>query len=920
MSRQVLKAKRFVGGHGWVTLAVVALVVLVGAAAALAAGSNRSTSLKNAANGISTLSTTADSCGYSGTSTSTTAALNTVVFNESTDAKAISLGGNPANPTVNYYYSDEHALTLGATSNGGVVSPFAPAAYGTSTNPYSDYGLMSNGTPIAGRNPLRVGDLTAKDSLHRPIYPSAFVTDVTGISSSSAAYKAGDWQNLNTPSTGTNGAQAPGFIAGTWKVYAGPSTSTGDPGSGNPLTVGTTNGLGPNADNYPGVNISGASSLEKYTAETRWAAAGLMAWNPNTSTWEPSLLPGHTYRVQVIAHDGDQNQSGGDVGEACQIISLPGISTVATGDTMHADGTATVGDTATVSGVNTPLPSGTNKITFSVYGPDPTPGTDTTDDCTAGNLVGSKDVALNSTTPSGQYPTSFTVTSAGDYHFTAQLVLGGVNGPFSACDAVNETATVAPRGTSLTTDAGGPYQPTNSLTDVATLSGGTSTAGGFITFKLWTDDGSGGCGVQVGTDQVVTVNNGANGQQYSATVTDAAIHPGASGNATYHWTATYGGDANNTGSSSSCGATKENPVILYPHIAIDKSPKNQTIENASNGGGTATWTITVTNDGNAKETNVAVADTVAPGCAMTAAQTLPLIQGTGNNDSVFDPGESFNYTCSLSGLTGTPNTLHNVAVVTATSGNTSVTANDYADVLILNPEIDVTKNPPTQSVVSGGTASFTITVTNIGDTALTNVVITDALSPNCAQTAAQTLPRIQSQGNFDSKFDVGETFNYNCTLANVTAPFTNIVQACGDDKLSTTVCDDNNNGGNPPPNCPETSRCASVGIESMSSLQDPTPNDKATVTVTGGNPPNGNLVFKLYAGACVGTPIYTSASLPVNGSGSAATSNTTKLSTLLGSTATDGTYNWQITYSGDSVGNPDIVGACGTENFTITNH
>ena len=885
----------------------------------MGAGSTNSTSASAAVNGITAATATGDSCGYSGTSTSTTAALNTVVFNESGTAKAVSLGGNPSNPTVNFYYSDEHALTLGATSNGGVVSPFTNV-YGTATNPYGDFGLKSDATGIAGRTPLQVGDPTAKDTLHRPIYPSAFVTDVTGLSTSSASYRAGDWQSLNTPSTGATGAQPPDFVAGTWKVFAGASVSVGDPGSGNPLTVGTTNGLGPNADNFPGLNIPGATSLEKYTSETRWHASGMKAWDPSTGTFEANLMPGHTYRVQVIAHDGDQNKTGGDTGEACAVISLPGVTTTATGQAqINTDGTATVSDTATVTGLSAPLPSGTNEVTFKVYGPDPTQGTDSSDDCTAANFVGTHHVALNSSTPSGQYPTSYTVNSAGDYHFTADLVIGGVTAASSLCGAANETATVGSRPTSLTTDAGGPYQPTNSLTDVATIHNGTSTGGGTITFKLFADNGSGGCGTQIGTDQVVPVNNGANEQQYSATVTNAAIHPGASGNATFHWTADYSGDVNNGGSSSGCGANLENPVVLYPHINIDKSPKNQTIENVSNGGGTATWTITVTNDGNAQETNVVVTDAVAPGCAKNAAATLPLIQGQGNHDSVFNPGESFSYTCSLSGLTGTPNTLHNVAVTTATSGNTTVTDDDFADVLILNPEIDVLKTPATQSVVSGGTAHFTIAVTNIGDVYLTGVSINDALSPDCARTAAQTLPLIQAVGNHDSRFDVGESFTYNCSLANVTAPFTNIVQACGTDQLSTQVCDDNNNGGNPPPGCPEATRCGQVGIESMASLQDPTPNDKGTVTVTGGNPPNGSLQFKLYAGACTGTPLYNSGLIPVNGSGSAATSNATKLSVLLGSSLTDGTYNWQITYSGDSNGNPDITGACGTEHFPITN-
>ena len=60
----------------------------------------------------------------------------------------------------------------------------------------------------------------------------------------------------------------------------------------------------------------------------------------------------------------------------------------------------------------------------------------------------------------------------------------------------------------------------------------------------------------------------------------------------------------------------------------------------------------------------------------------------------------------------------------------------------------------------------------------------------------------------------------------------------------------------------------------------------------------------------------------VNGDGSYQTANTQLISALnqakFGSSATNGTYNWQLTYSGDTNGNADINGDCGTESFTIT--
>jgi uncharacterized repeat protein (TIGR01451 family) len=79
--------------------------------------------------------------------------------------------------------------------------------------------------------------------------------------------------------------------------------------------------------------------------------------------------------------------------------------------------------------------------------------------------------------------------------------------------------------------------------------------------------------------------------------------------------------------------------------------------------------------------------------------------------------------------------------------------------------IDIQKTPDTQQVAQKGTATFTIRVENTGDVALTNVTVTDALAPDCARSLGAMNPdSVQS---------------YECTLANVSADFTNVATATG---------------------------------------------------------------------------------------------------------------------------------------------
>src|SRR5581483_10081923 len=67
--------------------------------------------------------------------------------------------------------------------------------------------------------------------------------------------------------------------------------------------------LGPGSDAAP----AGLAN-EGYGAEARWNLADL------------NLIPGHTYRFYVIVHDGDQNKSGGDCGQASFVFTIPGVA------------------------------------------------------------------------------------------------------------------------------------------------------------------------------------------------------------------------------------------------------------------------------------------------------------------------------------------------------------------------------------------------------------------------------------------------------------------------------------------------------------------------------------------------------------------------------------------------------------------
>jgi uncharacterized repeat protein (TIGR01451 family) len=408
--------------------------------------------------------------------------------------------------------------------------------------------------------------------------------------------------------------------------------------------------------------------------------------------------------------------------------------------TIGTDGTFALSDTATLSGGTDP----TGTITFHLY---------LGSDCSPGNEVAGSPVTNTNVDGNGDYISpSITVDAAGTYHWVASFTSDDTSKNLdttTSCGAPNENPVVNPRETTLTTDAGGPFvlgaDGTVALSDTATLSGGTSGAGGTITFMLFSDSA---CANQVGSDVTVGVD-GADTQNYPS----PSITVNAAG--TYYWVANYGGDTNNAASSTTCGDLNETPLVIKPHISISKSPDSQTILI----GQTANFTIAVTNDGDSTLTNVVVTDALAPGCARTSAG-IPALASMA-------AGATVTYTCSLANVTAS---FTNVAIATGTPPvGPNVTAQDTADVTAVapatHPAITIVKNPKSQTVTVGHTATFTITVTNTGDVALTNVTVTDALSPNCNRTIGTLAP--------------GASTSYTCTRPNVRSSFTNVAVAAG---------------------------------------------------------------------------------------------------------------------------------------------
>jgi hypothetical protein len=119
--------------------------------------------------------------------------------------------------------------------------------------------------------------------------PVLYITDITADPNCTA----GDQQKGGTP-------YYPVAIFGSWKT-ASENGTIGQPTGGDPASNGWT--LGTGADPVP-ASVKSVCNGSGYGTEIQFAAG---------------LIPGHSYRLQTILHDGDQTR-GADSGEGCAIF------------------------------------------------------------------------------------------------------------------------------------------------------------------------------------------------------------------------------------------------------------------------------------------------------------------------------------------------------------------------------------------------------------------------------------------------------------------------------------------------------------------------------------------------------------------------------------------------------------------------
>lgn len=185
--------------------------------------------------------------------------------------------------------------------------------------------------------------------------------------------------------------------------------------------------------------------------------------------------------------------------------------------------------------------------------------------------------------------------------------------------------------------------------------------------------------------------------------------------------------------------------------------------------GQATYTITLNNTGDLTATDVVLTDTIPTGMSYVSSDPAGTVSGSivSWNVGSLNKADSRTYTLVLK---GTQAGLWTNTVV-ATSKEVGTATAQATTRVIPPPQVTITKTGPS-GLFTGFTRAYTLTVTNTGAVALTDVVVTDSLpallSYSSAIPAASSVTGSQISWNLGT-LNIGETKSIVAILGGVSS-------------------------------------------------------------------------------------------------------------------------------------------------------
>jgi uncharacterized repeat protein (TIGR01451 family) len=265
-----------------------------------------------------------------------------------------------------------------------------------------------------------------------------------------------------------------------------------------------------------------------------------------------------------------------------------------------------------------------------------------------------------------------------------------------------------------------------------------------------------------------------------------------------------------------------------------------------NAGQTASYTVTVTNSGQGDATGVVITDTLPSGLTWVESPdsaSCTISSGVNLSCGPLTIAASSSFSVTVTGTTdaGECPSISNSASFTSTNGGSGTTAGAPTVITVNCPALDIDKSPDGGDVQAGGTASFTIVVSNAGPGTATGVELDDDLP---AVANGWTVDSEDWAGDCTITGDAGTVQNLSCgpedlgvTSRTVTVSTTVTTDDCGPLNNLATADGTNTDQVSDPGDI--TVLCAAIDVDKTPDAGEAQAGDEASFTIVTSNSGDG---------------------------------------------------------------------------------